>query len=114
MKHLTYLIVAWQLILSSCNNSNTAQKEETEEGRITADGTVQEVGEGTASEGQPGSSNNWQKLVMIQLKDAQGNVAAEAPYPSDWTPAGRPKYNWPAWCKGGRLPAEDVYLYQRP
>lgn len=82
MKHIA-CVLATLLLLSNCGNSNTAQNEQTAEGGLTHNGTTPGEEGATANE-HGGGNGNWQKLVMIPLKDAQGNVAAEAPYPADW------------------------------
>ena len=82
MKNTVYILLCLLLVVS-CGNGNNPQNEQKQERDTEAaagNNSMETKQAGTSTEG----SGNWQKLVMIPLKDAQGNVAAEAPYPADW------------------------------
>ncbi|MBS1612367.1 MAG: hypothetical protein JST49_06055, partial [Bacteroidetes bacterium] len=82
MKNTVYILLCLLLVVS-CGNGNNPQNEQKQERDTAAaagNNSMETKQAGTSTEG----SGNWQKLVMIPLKDAQGNVAAEAPYPADW------------------------------
>lgn len=72
-----YLFIALIFIAASCKNSSKKQA-----GNSTAETT--ENGESPANEDQNGSNGYWEKLVMTELRDAKGMVAAVVPFPSSW------------------------------
>jgi hypothetical protein len=74
-----YLLILLLAIAASCNNSGNANNAETNEATFDTlpDGTVQTV------DGKP-VAQNWEKLTMVPFYDNQGQVIAEAPYPSGW------------------------------
>ncbi|HYF37170.1 MAG TPA: hypothetical protein VD994_17855, partial [Prosthecobacter sp.] len=39
---------------------------------------------GLAAGQEPSAGSNWERLTMLALRDNQGNLVAETPYPSGW------------------------------
>lgn len=73
-----YLFTALVFIAAGCGNkgkNNTT---------VTANTTVDEKGQPVADNGKDGSNGFWEKLVMTELKDQTGVVAAIMPTPSSW------------------------------
>lgn len=72
--HLTLLAIAF--ILWSCNNSESEKSTNS-----SSENTDKASGNRTSA---PGSNGYWQKMVMHELKDAKGVVAATMPLPASW------------------------------
>lgn len=74
--NIKYLIVALTFFIVSCNNI---------EAKKSGTGT-EETSDDKSGSGKSGtkSSNYWQKIVMHELKDGSGMVAALMPLPATW------------------------------
>lgn len=68
--------------ICSCNNSTgSANNNSADSTLANTNGTIT----GNTANSRAAQGNGyWQQLEMRQFKDAQGNLVAEAPYPSDW------------------------------
>jgi hypothetical protein len=74
------LLAAIAISAASCNNStssNTITVTDT-----LSDGSI--VERKTQNNTDAGSENYWEKLVMVEIKDKHGIVAAIMPFPSNW------------------------------
>lgn len=72
-----YLFITLALIIAACSNGTNATESENKTGS-TADKQLSE------NEQQTGPDGFWEKLVMNELRDANGMVAAIIPFPSSW------------------------------
>ncbi len=75
---LKYLLIAVVLFTASCDNKSKDSKTETTEAVIGEDGKPMTENEKAESTGF------WEKLIMVELKDHNGAVAAIMPFPSTW------------------------------
>jgi hypothetical protein len=83
-----YLSIALVLIVAACGNQGKDRNPQTT--AISNDKNSQLVAEKgkdikpVLENGQDGSNGFWEKLVMVELKDANGMVAAIMPFPASW------------------------------
>ena len=90
-----YLILAASIALFGCSNNSTA-----EQANANTNGT--EVSEnmpgnemGAENNNPNNSEGNWQKLVMKQFKDNNGQLLCEMPFPASWNVGGNSRQGEP-------------------
>jgi|GEM_PF-411808 len=87
-----HLLIALTVLLISCNNSSTKQtdKEGMNNNEVNTANEANLTNGSTMANGEAGNeqanngNGNWEKLVMVQYKDNNGALIAEAPYPANW------------------------------
>jgi len=74
---ITYLGISLAFIVAACNNSKT---------KTTENGSsVESAGNNNQSEKNSSAANGyWQKLVMNEIGDGKGGIAAIIPFPAGW------------------------------
>lgn len=83
---LNYLILAASIALFGCGNNNNKQQAVTNGNEAEVSENVS--GNGNTTPNETNGTGNWQKLVMKQFKDNNGQLLAEMPFPSDWNIGG--------------------------
>lgn len=86
---MNHLILAASVLLFGCsnNNGNNEQAENLSgnEQAYTEEGyEPQQGGQPKTGEGNPQQNGNWQRLVMKQFKDNNGQLLCEMPFPASW------------------------------
>ncbi len=78
----TYLFTILIILATACGQDNSkTQKEESNKEQKTND---EPSASADAKEKQKDSNGFWEKLVMNEIRDAQGMIAAVMPLPSSW------------------------------
>ncbi len=82
MRIITIGILAW-MALCGCNNNHSTMSGD-HGGPSTSKDSVTQTESKESEATKDVESKYWQKLEMVSMRDAQGNLISQVPVPSDW------------------------------
>ena len=120
---LKYFFFVPALMMACNSNSNQSKNAAGSNQTVTDSGkqmsTASETGDGNENQSDQAANNFWQKLVMTELKDPNGVIAAITPLPASWKlmtsgRQGDPAITGPNGLKVTNFPAKNFMINYNP